>query len=273
MPCIYAHATDKTNGTERAPRSGAKHTSMRRPPMLSHANQTLGRRPLARRRARRPHLQLRHLVERVAEQPLGHAKVAQLLHAAARPHLGGVVGHVAAALREEPPVAHRVRRLEQRHGGRRRDALLQRLRAEQLEARHLVHLRQLPQVERALRPALLLAEVELVGEEVVDEGGEAGEVGVGHRDLGGVALLHADAKHGPKEHGPHAEDALAHVLDALLVVADQEGDHALREGGVAPRLRHVGGEGGGRNDDRGKGGRRRRRRHADLAEATVGTDQ
>eukprot|EP00315_Gephyrocapsa_oceanica_P028240 CAMPEP_0185467092 /NCGR_PEP_ID=MMETSP1365-20130426/97058_1 /TAXON_ID=38817 /ORGANISM="Gephyrocapsa oceanica, Strain RCC1303" /LENGTH=195 /DNA_ID=CAMNT_0028073829 /DNA_START=402 /DNA_END=985 /DNA_ORIENTATION=+ len=148
--------------------------------------------PRALERRHRP-LELRHLVERVAEQPLGHAEVAQLLHAAARPHLGGVVGHEAAALREEPPVARRVRRLEQRHGARRPDALLQRLRAEQLEARHLVHLRQLPQVERALRPALLLAEVELVGEEVVDEGGEAGEVGVGHRDLGGVALLHADA--------------------------------------------------------------------------------
>ena len=34
------------------------------------------------------------------------------IHAAARPHLGGVVRHVAAALREEPPVARCVRRLE-----------------------------------------------------------------------------------------------------------------------------------------------------------------
>ena len=56
------------------------------------------------RDAERAHraFQLRHLVERVAEQPLGHAQVAQLLHAAARAHLGGVVGHEAAALREEP---------------------------------------------------------------------------------------------------------------------------------------------------------------------------
>ena len=143
---------------------------------------------MRRRRTSSAHLQLRHLVERVAEQPLGYAEVAQLLHAAARPHLGGVVGHVAAALLEEPPVAHRVRRLEQRHGARRPDALLQRLRAEQLEARHLVHLRQLPQVERALRSAApLLAEVELVGAEVADEGGEGGEIGFEHRDLGGRA--------------------------------------------------------------------------------------
>ena len=82
----------------------------------------------ARVAAERP-LELRHLVERVAEQPLGHAEVAKLLHAAARPHLGGVVGHEAAALREEPPVASCLRRLEQRHGARRPDALQQRLRA------------------------------------------------------------------------------------------------------------------------------------------------
>ena len=171
-----------------------------------------------------------------------------------------MVSHETAALREEPPVARRVRRLEQRHGGRRRDALLQRLRAEQLEARHLVHLRQLPQVERALRPAaLLLAEVELVGAEVADEGGEGGEVGVPHRDLGGVALLHADAEHGPKEHGPNAEQVLAHALDALLIVADDEGDLALWESGVAPHLSEVCHQGRGRHHNRREGGRRRRR--------------
>ena len=88
--------------------------------------------------------------------------------------------------------------------------------------------RLLPQIERALRSAApLLAEVELVGAEVADEGGEGGEVRVAHRDLGGVALLHADAEHGPKEHGPNAEQVLADVLVALLVIADDEGDHAL----------------------------------------------
>ena len=51
-----------------------------------HTAPVLDRALSALRDAERAHraLQLRHLVERVAEQPLGHAKVAQL-HAAARP--------------------------------------------------------------------------------------------------------------------------------------------------------------------------------------------
>ena len=67
--------------------------------------------------------------------------------------------------------------------------------------------------------------------------------------------------------------ARAHVLDALLVVADQEGDFPLWEGFVAPRLCEVSCKARRRNKDRGKGGRRRRRSHADLAEAISRTDQ
>ena len=101
------------------------------------------------------------------------------LHAAARAHLGGVVGHEAAALREEPPVARRAppRAAARRSPARRSPAAPARRERAQLEARHLVLLRQLPQVERSPRLlALPLAEVELVGEEVADESGEAGEV-------------------------------------------------------------------------------------------------
>ena len=179
-----------------------------------------------------------------------------------RPRSGGTARGAARRPSCAPPRAAR-------HGGRRPDALLQRLRAEQLEARHLVLMRQLPQHERAPRLlALPLAEVELVGEEVADEGGEAGEVRFEHRDLGGVALLHADAKHRPKEHGPHAEGG------TLLTCSTRSSSSPTRKVTmpcgkvvVAPHFAHVGGEGGGRNHERREGGRRRRRSHADLAES------